>query len=53
MVSECWCVVSGLVEVGLKSVAPISIEVMCLLNLVGDRDESCVHFSLILGVLYS
>ena len=45
MVPECWCVVSGLVEAGLKSVALIAIEVMCLLNLVGDWDESCVHFS--------
>ena len=35
MVLECWCVVSGQVEVGLKSVASISIEVLCILNLVG------------------
>ena len=35
MVLECWCVVSGQVEVELKSVAPIGIEVLCLLNLVG------------------
>ena len=35
MVSECSCVVSGQVEVGLKSIAPVSIEVLCLLNLVG------------------
>ena len=26
MVPECWCVVSGQVEVRLKSVAPIGIE---------------------------
>ena len=35
MVPECWCVVSGQVEIGLKSVALIGIEVLCLLNLVG------------------
>ena len=35
MVPKYWCVVSGQVEVGLESVAPISIDVFCLLNLVG------------------
>ena len=35
MVPKCWCVVSGQVEVSLKSVAPIGIEVLGLLNLVG------------------
>ena len=35
MVPECWCVVSGQVEVHLECVAPIGIEVLCLLNLVG------------------
>ena len=35
MVLECWCVVSGQVEVRLKSIAPVGIEVLCLLNLVG------------------
>ena len=34
MVPECWCVVSGQVEVGVESVAPIGNEVLCLLNLV-------------------
>ena len=28
MVLECWCVVSGKVEVGLKNVASISIEII-------------------------
>ena len=35
MVPEFWCVVSGKVKVKLKSVAPIGIEVLCLLSLVG------------------
>ena len=35
MVPECWCVVSRQVEVGLESVTPVGIEVLCLLNLVG------------------
>ena len=35
MVPECWCVMSGQVEVGLKSIAHVGIEVLCLLNLVG------------------
>ena len=35
MVPECWCVVSGQVEVGLESIAPVGIEVLCVLNLVG------------------
>ena len=35
MVPECKCVVCGQVEVGLKSIAHVGIEVLCLLNLVG------------------
>ena len=34
MVPECWGVVSGQVEVELKSVTLITVEILCLLNLI-------------------
>ena len=36
MVPECWCVMSWQVEVGLKVVTSMCIEILCLLNLIGS-----------------